>query len=44
MWPCDSLVPVGPIWELSAGANPPQQLLVGLNCSLFLSYLLLSSE
>lgn len=44
MWSCNLLVPVGPIWELNAGAESLWQLLVGLNCSLFLSCLLLSSE
>lgn len=44
MWPCDLLVLVGPICGVSAGANPPWQLLVGLSCSLFLCCLLLSSE
>lgn len=40
MWHCNSFVPVGPLWELSAGADALWQLLVDLNC--FFSFLAFS--
>lgn len=40
MWNCNSSVPVGPLWELSAGDDALWQLLVGLSC--FFSFLAFS--